>query len=53
MHYKLTFGAQLGSSASGGTGSKSNLRTALLGAAGVVFLLLAAGIAGFLVLRRR
>jgi LysM repeat protein len=29
------------------------LRTALFGAAGVVFLLLAAGIAGFLVLRRR
>jgi hypothetical protein len=53
LHYKLQFGAQPGSSASGATGSKSNLRTALFGAAGVVFLLLAAGIAGFLVLRRR
>jgi hypothetical protein len=53
LHYKLQFGAQPGSSAPGAAGSQSNLRTALFGAAGVVFLLLAAGVAGFLVLRRR
>ena len=53
LHYKLQFGAQRGSGAVSGVGSKSNLRTALFGAAGVVFLLLAAGIGGFLVLRRR
>jgi LysM repeat protein len=54
LHYKLQFGAQHSSSAIGGGGSsKANLRTALFGAAGVVFLLLAAGVAGFLVLRRR
>jgi LysM repeat protein len=53
LHYKLQFGAQRGSRAVSGAGSKSNLRMALFGAAGVVFLLLAAGIAGFLMLRRR
>ena len=53
LHYKLQFGAQRGSAASVSTGSRSNLRMALFGAAGVVFLLLAAGIGGFLLLRRR
>jgi hypothetical protein len=56
----IEFGAQRGSSASGGAGNASDglnadqrLRTALFGAAGIMLLLLAAGIAGFLVLRRR
>ncbi len=55
LHYKLQFGAQLSANAPATTagGGKSNLRTALFGAAGVVLLLLAAGVAGFLVLRRR
>jgi hypothetical protein len=53
LHYKLQFGAQAGSNMPAATGSQANLRTALFGAAGVVFLLLAAGVAGFLVLRRR
>jgi hypothetical protein len=54
----IEFGAQLGS---GGTStppvatvdSDQRLRTALFGAAGIMLILLAAGIAGFLVLRRR
>ncbi len=53
----MEFGAQPGSSASQTTaatpGSDKRLRTALFGAAGIMFLLLAAGVAGFLVLRRR
>jgi hypothetical protein len=52
----VEFGAQPsgtgGNTASASTGN-SRLRTALFGAAGIVFLLLAAGVAGFLVLRRR
>lgn len=52
----IEFGAQQGSG--GGTttapgGEDSRLRTALFGAAGIMLILLAAGIAGFLVLRRR
>ncbi len=54
----MEFGAQRGS---GGVsenpaatpGNNQRLRTALFGAAGIVFLLLAAGVAGFLILRRR
>jgi hypothetical protein len=52
----VEFGAQPGGSA-GNTASpaagNTRLRTALFGAAGIMFLLLAAGVAGFLVLRRR
>lgn len=50
----IEFGAQQGS---GGAvvpaGDDQTMRTALFGAAGVMLILLAAGIAGFLVLRRR
>lgn len=53
----LEFGAQksasAGSSATGGLSDNGRLRTALFGAAGIVFLLLAAGVGGFLVLSRR
>lgn len=54
----VEFGAQfLGEGAAptpdAGTGNNSGLLTALLGAAGVIFLLLAAGVAGYLVLTRR
>ncbi|MBI3764162.1 MAG: LysM peptidoglycan-binding domain-containing protein [Chloroflexi bacterium] len=53
----LEFGAQSGKGASGGgstpSTSSSRLRTALFGAAGIIFLLLAAGVAGFLVLTQR
>jgi hypothetical protein len=56
----IEFGAQRGSGAtSGDTGGGAaltqdqRLRTALFGAAGIMLLLLAAGIAGFIVLRRR
>jgi len=50
----IEFGAQAGSAAPVATETTSSqrLRTALLAAAGIVFILLAAGIAGFLVLRR-
>jgi LysM repeat protein len=50
----LEFGAQ--SAADGGAAegdSSSRLRTALFGAAGIIFLLMAAGVAGFLVLTQR
>ncbi len=52
----VEFGAQP-SAANGGAGtdadSRSRLRVALFGAAGIMFLLLAAGVAGFLILRQR
>ena len=59
-HYKMNFGAQPGSNASS-SGAKSNVvtsmfgagKSALFGALGVVLLLLAAGVAGFLIIRRR
>lgn len=58
-HYKMNFGAQPGSNAS--SGGKSNGlgamfgagKSALFGALGVVLLLMAAGVAGFLIIRRR
>jgi hypothetical protein len=61
LHYQLPFGAQLGSNGSGTvSGGKPGLLSGMsgagnlvMGALGVVLLLLAAGIAGFLVLRRR
>jgi LysM repeat protein len=61
LHYQLSFGAQLSSNAAGGASSgKSGLLGGLsgagnlvVGALGVILLLMAAGIAGFLVLRRR
>jgi LysM repeat protein len=53
----MEFGAQPGATAGQNTapasGSDRRLRTALFGAAGIMFLLLAAGVAGFLILRRR
>jgi hypothetical protein len=52
----LEFGAQSGGQTDTGSPTTDNsrrLQTALLGAAGVVFLLLAAGVAGFFFLRRR
>jgi len=53
----VEFGAQRSAAASGGAednaGSRSRLRIALFGAAGVMFLLLAAGVAGFLILRQQ
>ena len=54
-YYNVEFGAQPSGNAAddGGLGSSSRLRTALFGAAGIMFLLLAAGVAGFLILRRR
>jgi hypothetical protein len=56
MYSSIEFGAQPGAGKGGGvaqpSGTDTRLRTALVGAAGVVFLLLAAGVAGFLVLRR-
>jgi LysM repeat protein len=58
-HYKMNFGAQPSSNAppaggkSTGLGSLGAGRSALFGALGVVLLLLAAGVAGFLIIRRR
>jgi LysM repeat protein len=54
----MEFGAQRGSasaseSPAATTDDSRRLRTALFGAAGIMFLLLAAGVAGFLILRRR
>jgi LysM repeat protein len=54
----MEFGAQRGSGGASEnpaatTGDNPRLRTALFGAAGIMFLLLAAGVAGFLILRRR
>jgi LysM repeat protein len=50
----LEFGAQSGEGNAAGDGdSSSRLRTALFGAAGIIFLLMAAGVAGFLVLTQR
>ncbi len=53
----MEFGAQPGSGAAQPPAvapeGDQRLRTALFGAAGIMFLLLAAGVAGFLVLRRR
>jgi LysM repeat protein len=54
----MEFGAQRGSGSAGenpatAPGSDRRLRMALFGAAGIMFLLLAAGVAGFLILRRR
>jgi hypothetical protein len=50
----LEFGAQSGTGAGEAEGdSSSRLRTALFGAAGIIFLLMAAGVAGFLVLTQR
>jgi hypothetical protein len=50
----LEFGIQPSASQAAPTPAGSNrvLRTALLGAGGVMFLLLAAGVAGFLFMRR-
>ena len=53
--YNVEFGAQASGNAAtpgGGLDANKRLRTALFGAAGIMFLLLAAGVAGFLVLRR-
>ncbi len=51
------FGAQPSSNTSGNAtdtaGGNSRLRIALFGAAGIMFLLLAAGVAGFLILRQQ
>jgi len=51
------FGAQHSSdnasAATSGAGSSARLRVALFGAAGIMFLLLAAGVAGFLILRQQ
>ncbi len=50
----LEFGAQSGDGSTGGNSDSSQrLRTALFGAAGIIFLLMAAGVAGFLVLTQR
>jgi hypothetical protein len=54
--FSFEFGAQpsgSGQEAAPAAASNPRLRTALFGAAGIMFLLLAAGVAGFLVLRRR
>lgn len=52
----IEFGAQPGGSSQnpggGGASNSSRLRTALFAAAGIMFLLLAAGVAGLLILRR-
>ncbi len=52
--YNVEFGAQPAGNAAagGGVDTSKRLRTALFGAAGIMFLLLAAGVAGFMVLRR-
>ena len=52
----VEFGAQRSAANAGAetdAGSRSRLRVALFGAAGIMFLLLAAGVAGFLILRQR
>lgn len=61
LHYQVSFGAQLSSNGAGaGSGAKSGLPGSLsgagnlvVGALGVILLLMAAGVAGLLVLRRR
>jgi hypothetical protein len=53
LQYKLDFGAQPAGSTTSGGASGNKLGAALFGAVGVVLLLLAAGIAAFLMLRQR